>query len=90
MNDDADIIPLNCIELTMVPSSAQGSLGSPRPASGRHWTATVNWKLELASSADRRGEFIAAGTFEPNSTSTARINPNDNLLGRRYYTGAHY
>jgi hypothetical protein len=61
--NDADIIPLNCIELTMVPSSGIRRV----PPSGVWPTLdTVNWNLELASD---RGELIAAGTFEPNSTA---------------------
>mmetsp|Transcript_61567 Transcript_61567/g.74047 ORF Transcript_61567/g.74047 Transcript_61567/m.74047 type:complete len:363 (+) Transcript_61567:326-1414(+) len=67
--NDADIIPdtskpkSNCIELTMVPSS-----GLFRVPSSGVWPRldTVNWKLESASD---RGGFIAAGTFEPNSTA---------------------
>ena len=67
--NDADIIPdtskpkSNCIELTMVPFS-----GVVRAPSSGVWPPldTVNWMLESASD---RGDFIAAGTFEPNSTA---------------------
>ena len=62
--NDADIIPHNCIELTMVPSSGLSRV----PPSGV-WPPldTVNWTLE--SAASDRGGVIAAGTFEPNSTA---------------------